>query len=333
MTIYESKKEKNYFKTFSILSLSLFLLCLYGYNLVWAQEKGYPSKTIKILVPFAVGGMGDPENRMLTDYLSRELGVPIIVENKIGGSGVIGINAVAKAPPDGYTIGTMTYSANVIIPHLRSVPYDTKEDFTYIMQYADYMYALCVLADTPWKTFKEFIEDARKNPGKLTYTTPGPLTIGHIYMESVALENNVKLTHLPVQGDAELVSKFLGRHIDASFATVLIPQIPEGKIRGLAVAGKKRYEVIPNVPTFSELGCKWYFSSYAAICAPAGVDPRIVKKLNDAFKKAYDDPSFKQLLGTLGMIPEYKDPESFKEMVMKDIDHYGKILKELGFVK
>lgn len=292
----------------------------------------FPSKPITMIIHFAVGGSTDLTGRKLADTAGKILGQPIVAESKVGGAGVIGLNGVAKANPDGYTIGTFSYSASVIAPHLRSVPYNVKQDFSYILQYAEYPQAFCVLANARWKTFKEFIEDARKNPDKLTYATAGAKSGQHILMEQVGLAENVKITHVPTQGGSEVVSQQLGGHVDGSLAAELAPHVLSGKVRALAVAGEKRLESMPNIPTFTELGYKLESPLWLGLSAPKGVDPRIVKKLHDAFKKAYEDPSFQELCTTLVMTPIYRDSDAFKELVKRDFDAQAKILKKLGFI-
>ncbi len=292
----------------------------------------FPSKPITLIIHFAVGGSTDLTGRKLADTASKILGQPIITENKVGGAGVIGLNAVAKANPDGYTIGTFSYSASVIAPHLRSVPYNVKQDFSYILQYAEYPQAFCVLANARWKTFKEFIEDARKNPDKLNYATAGAKSGQHILMEQIALAENVKITHVPTQGGSEVVSQQLGGHVDGSLAAELAPHVLSGKVRALAVAGEKRLESMPTIPTFAELGYKLESPLWLGLCAPKGVDPRIIKKLHDAFKKAYEDPSFRELCTTLVMTPIYRDSDAFEKLVKRDFDSQAIILKKLGFI-
>lgn len=293
----------------------------------------FPSKPITMIIHFAAGGSTDLTGRKLADLASPILGQAIVCENKVGGAGVIGINAVAKAKPDGYTVGTVSYSATVIAPHLREVPYNVKENFTWIMQYAEYPQAFCVLADSPWKTFKEFIEAGRKNPGKLTYATAGARSGQYILMEQVALAENVKIVHVPTHGGSEVVIHQLGGHVDGSLAAELAPHILSGKVRALAVAGEKRLSLIPDVPTFSELGYKLESPLWLGLCVPKGVDPLVVKKLHDAFKKASEDPSFKELCTTLVVTPVYRDSESFEKMVIKDFDSQATLLKKLGFTK
>jgi tripartite-type tricarboxylate transporter receptor subunit TctC len=293
----------------------------------------FPSKPITLVVQFAAGGVADLTGRKLADSAGKVLGQPVVVVSKVGGGGVIGATAVAKADPDGYTIGVISWSAPVIIPHQRSVPYNTKEDFTWIMEYAELSQIFCVQTESRWKTFKDLIDDARKNPGKLNYASPSPLGGQHILMEQVFAMEKVKLNHVPVGGGAEVVTKLLGGHIDAGIAAETPSQVKAGRFRGLVVQGERRLDSFPDIPTFFALGYKVEAPLWIGLCAPKGVDPRIVKKLHDAFKSAYDEPSFKELLSTLYCTAIYRDSESFKTLVLNDFDAQGRVLKELGFAK
>ena len=328
------EKHWNYLPIWSLLVWGIMTWNLWIAPCWGAEDPDkFPSKPITLIIHFAVGGSSDLTGRKLADFASNVLGQPIVSENKVGGAGVIAAGAVSKAKPDGYTIGTVSYSALVIAPHLRSVPYNSKQDFSYIMQYAEYPQAFSVLADSRWKTFKDFIEEARKNPGKLTFATAGARSGQHILMEQVALAEKVKITHVPTHGGSEVVSQQLGGHVDGSMAAELAAHVVTGKLRALAVAGEKRLATLPNVPTFAELGYKLESPLWLGLAAPKGVDPRIIKKLNDVFKKAYEDPSFQELCKTLVMTPIYKGPEDFKQMVARDYDGQARILKQLGFAK
>ena len=232
------------------------------------------SKPITLVVQFAAGGVADLTGRKLADSASKILGQPVIVVGKVGGGGVIGATAVAKAGPDGYTIGVVSWSAPVIIPHQRSVPYNTKEDFTWIMQYADLSQILCVQRESRWKTMKDLIEEARKNPGKPNYATPSPLGGPHILTEQVFAMEKVKLNHVPVGGGVEVVTKLLGGHIDAGIAAETPAQVKAGRFRGLAVQGGKPMGQFSDIPAFFEVGYKAEALVWIGLCAPKGVDPR-----------------------------------------------------------
>ena len=293
----------------------------------------FPSKPITMIIQWSPGGSTDLSGRKVADLAGKILGQPIVVENKPGGGGVIGTTAIANAAADGYTIGTIQYSATTLIPHLRSVPYKTKEDFAWIMQYSEYIFPFCVQSASPWKTFKEFIEEARRNPGKLSYATQGPLTAQHILLEQIFSSEKVKLNHVPVGGALEVVQQLLGGHIAAGMSADLLSHVRSGKLRGLAIQGEKRFELFPDIPTFSEIGYKAESQLWMAVCAPKGVDPRIIKKLFDAFKQAQESSSFKELCATLYLRPVFRDSESLKAMVIRDFDSQKVILKELGFAK
>jgi len=293
----------------------------------------FPSKPITMIIQWAAGGTTDLTGRKLAELAGKTLGQPIVVENKTGGAGVIAATALKKAPPDGYTIGTATWSSIVYVPHLRSVPYNVKQDFTWIMQYAEAPQLFGVLTDSRWKTFKDFIEEARKNPGKLTYASVGPLSGSHIFMEQIAQLEKVKITHVPTSGGAEVVTKLLGGHLDAGIVNELCVNVEQGKVRGLAFQSDKRFELLPDIPTFWDLGYKIETPIWFGLCAPSGMNPQILKKFNDAFKKAYEDPSFQKLLLTLHMMPVFRDTETFTAKVIKDYDTQGRILKEFGFIK
>lgn len=275
----------------------------------------FPTRAIKMIVQWSAGGTTDLTGRKLADLASKILGQPIVAINKTGGAGVIAAAFVATSDPDGYTIGTVTPGAMTFQPHLRSVPYNSKEDFTYIMQYCEGPLPFAVRVESPWKTFKEFITEARKNPEKLTYATSGPLSVQHIDMEQITFMEKVKLTHIPVGGGSEVVPKLLGGHLDAGYTNELLPHMESGKLRGLALMGEKRFEQFPDLPTFLDLGYKVEPMIWYGLYAPKGLDPRVLKKLSDAFTKAYEDPSFKEMCRPIYMVPLYRGPESFKAKV------------------
>jgi tripartite-type tricarboxylate transporter receptor subunit TctC len=293
----------------------------------------FPTKPITMYIQWAAGGTTDLSGRKLADLAGKILGQPVVVENKVGGGGVIGTNAVAKAVPDGYTMGTFSNSPSVTVPHLRPVPYNVQTDFTYIMEYGEYAMIFCVLANSPWKTFKDFVEEARKKPGKMNYATPAPSGGQHIFMEQVFALEKVKLNHIPVTGGIEATRQLLGGHLDGAMTPDFITYIKAGQVRGLGSQTGKRVEWVPDISTFEEQGYKVQSINWMGLAGPKGIHPAILKKLSDAFKKAYEDPSFKALMASLYLPVVYADSESFREMVFKDFDYQGKVLKELGFAK
>lgn len=320
---------------------SVWGICLIGFIFVsvpcvsWGAEDPakYPSKPITLIVPWGVGGSTDLSCRRLADATGKILGQSIVVENKAGGGGVIGQAAGAKAAPDGYTLVSLTHSSSVIVPHLRSVPYSMKKDFTYILQYGSYGFVFCCLSESPWKTFKDFVKSARSKPGELKFASSGPQSAQHIFMEQVFASEKVKATHIPTSGGAEATRQLLGGHLDAAITPDIIPHIKSGKVRGLGVQGVDRVSWIPDIPTFYELGYKIPTVNWMGIGAPAGLHPAIQKKLSAAFKKAFEDPDFRDSMNKLYLPLVYKDGEAYKQMVVQDFDNMGKVLKELGLTK
>ena len=205
------RRDKMVFWIIAILGMVYFLHGLPG--AVLAQEK-YPTKPINFLIGYPAGGTTDVCARPLVAAASKILGQPIVVVNKPGGASAVAVATLKTEKPDGYTIGILPSGA-VLSQHMRKVPYDSAKDFTPIMQYAIYLYGLVVRSDSPWKTFKEFIDYAKANPGKIRYSTAGPGTPQHLVMERLALKEKIKWTHIPFEGGAPAISALLGGHVEA----------------------------------------------------------------------------------------------------------------------
>jgi tripartite-type tricarboxylate transporter receptor subunit TctC len=311
---------------FSVLIVGMLLISATSF----AQEGvKYPIKPIDYIVQFAPGGGADITSRMLCKIAEGILGQPIVVENKAGGAGAIGINLVAKAKPDGYTIGGFSYSATVIGPHIREIPFKTKEDFSFICQYAEYTHAFVVKANAPWKTFKDFIEDARKNPGRRTYCSAGAKSGQHIYIQQIAHMANVNLRHIPYAGDAEELAAVLGGHVDAGIIAAIAPHMKTGSLRALAVDSQNRWKILPDVPTFKELGFAIEAPFWIGVAGPKGIPNEILRKLEKAFEMAAKDPSFDEALERIHMLPAYRSGEEFKKVVFRDYDIQGELIKKL----
>lgn len=290
----------------------------------------YPSRPLTYIVQFGPGGGADMLGRKLSEVAGGLLGQPILVENKAGGAGVIGINALAKSKPDGYTVGGFSYSATVIAPHIRKVPFDTRKDFSFICGFAEYTHALAIRAERPWKTFKEFMEDARKNPGKYTYGSPGPKSEQYIFLKQIFNREKVKLRHVPFEGAAEQTTAVLGGHIDVGIlSSAGVPHLQAGKLRALAVDTKERWKICPDVPTFEELGHKIEKPKWIGVAAPAAVPERILTRLREAFSKAAQDPSFLELIRKLQMVPLHRSAAEFRDVVLRHYEIQGKFLQEV----
>jgi tripartite-type tricarboxylate transporter receptor subunit TctC len=287
-------------------------------------------KPINFLIGFPAGGTTDVCARPLVNAASKTLGQPIVVVNKPGGASAVAVATLKNEKPDGYTIGILGSGA-VLSQHMRKVPYDTAKDFTPIMQYAVYLYGLVVQTDSPWKTFKEFIEYARNNPGKIRYSTAGPGSPQHLVMERLALKEKVKWTHIPFPGGGPAVTALLGGHVEAtSQTTEWKAHVESGRLRLLAVYGEKRMIDFPNVPTLLELGYDISAASLISIAGPKGISPQIVEILHGAFKKALEDPDFIKASRQLDQPQIYRSPEDLGKHLVKMNEEVGALVRSLG---
>jgi tripartite-type tricarboxylate transporter receptor subunit TctC len=248
------------------------------------------------------------------------------VENKGGGDGVIAISALAKSSPDGYTIGTCMPSPFVFLPHMREISYKTKENFEFIFQIAEYIHAFVVHRDAPWRSFKDFIEDARKKPNEFRYATVG---VGErIFMRRITSQEKVKIIDLPLRSSAEQITNVLGKHADGGLIATIAPHIMDGSVRALAV-DMKRWEIIPEVPTFQELGYKFDRPRWLGIGAPKGVPEKILKRLEDAFTQACNSTAYKDMVKHLYMRPVFGSGADLRKRILEDFDEQGNLLKTL----
>jgi len=319
----------------------LVLATLIAASLVAAPEKvqavedagSFPSKPITIIVIYGAGGATDLPARQIASYLEKKFKQPVVVENRTGGAGVVGLAAVAKAAPDGYTLGTFSSSPTVIAPHTRSVPFESTKDFSFVAQIAEYTQLLCVLPSQPWTNIKEAIAFARTHPGELTYSTVGTGSSQHIFMEGLARHEKVKFAHVPFVGGAQGIAALLGGHVKASLDASLAKHAKSGECRALAAVGKARHPAMPEVPTFAELGYSIDAPQWLGLAGPAGIPEPILTKLSDAVLEATRDPAYKELLKTLLLGDVTADHRAFGALVRDDYTRMGEVIKELGFAK
>jgi tripartite-type tricarboxylate transporter receptor subunit TctC len=296
---------------------------------ILAQEK-YPSKPINFVIGYPGGGTTDVCARPLVMAAGKILGQPVVVLNKPGGASAVAMASLKNEKPDGYTIGILPSGA-VFSQHMRKVPYDSAKDFTPVMQYAVYLYGLVVKSDSPWKTFKEFIDYAKANPGKIRYSTAGAGTPQHLVMERLALKENIKWTHIPFQGGGPAIANLLGGHVEASSQTTEWKKhVEAGTLRLLAVYGESRMMDFPNAPTLVELGTDITAASLICIVGPKGLSPQVVETLHAAFKKAMEDPDFIRVSRQMDQPPVYRGPEDLGNHIVKMNEEVGGLIKKLG---
>lgn len=298
---------------------------------VGAQAAEYPTKPVTLIVPWTPGGSTDIGMRAIAEAASKHLGQPIIVENKPGASGTLGPAAMAAtAKPDGYTIAQMAVTM-FRFPHMTKVSFDPLKDFTYIAHLTGYTFGVVVKKDAPWKTFRDLLNDAKANPGKITYASPGAGTSLHIAMEQIAQKEGIKWTHVPFKGNAETNAAVLGGHVSAAAdSTGWGPLVNSGELRLLVTWGAQRTKNWPDVPTLKEIGINLVADSPFGIAGPKGMDPAVVKKLHDAFKKAIEEPAVVAALAKFDMVPNYMDTASYQKFVVEKVAEEKAIVERLG---
>jgi len=317
-------------KLIIILGILFFINTLAGIAL--AQEK-YPDKPINFIIGYPAGGSTDVCARPLVAAAGKILGQPVIVVNKPGGASAVAMASLKNEKPDGYTIGILPSGA-VLSQHMRKVPYDSARDFTPVMQYAVYLYGLVVQTNSPWKTFQEFIEFAKANPGKIRYSTAGPGTPQHLVMERLALKEKIKWTHIPFEGGPPAISNLLGGHVEASSQTTEWKKhVEAGTLRLLAVYGEKRMSAFPNAPTLLELGYDITAPSLICIVGPKGLSPQIVETLHGAFKKAMEDLDFIKIGQQMDQPVFYRGPQDLTKHLVQMNEEMGGLIGSLGLRK
>jgi tripartite-type tricarboxylate transporter receptor subunit TctC len=315
-------------------TMGLFLL---GLLLVLAPistfAQGYPTKPVNLIVTFAPGGTLDTSARILASKAEKFLGQPIIVSNVGGGGGSVALGQVKSKAPDGYTITCCTSTGLIRIPQLRPVPYGP-EDFIPIMHFAAVQSGVVVRSDSPFKTFKDLVEYARKNPGKVTYATSGAGSPMHMAMEFVATKEGIHWIHVPQTGGAPGLAAVLGGHVTAmSDSTEWLPHVKEGSLRLLATHGERRMKSFPNVPTFRDLGYDFINETVFMMAAPKGTPEPIIRKLDEAFKKAMDDPQFIQTIRNLEFDVSYRNSADTKAYLDDAYKRFAEMLRKLGIKK
>lgn len=279
-----------------------------------SYAQGFPERPITLISPWPPGGTGDIALRALAEAMTKHLNQRVLVENKPGATATLGPASMARnARPDGYTISQMPGSL-LRMPHLVKVDYDPLTDFTWIIGITSYTLGVVVRADSPWKTWQEFIAHARANPGKVNYGTPGTAGTPHIMMEEIAARDGINWQHVPFKGTADDLAALMGGHITASAdGSGWAELVNSGKLRLLVTWGEERTKRWPSVPTLKELGYDMVADSPYGIGGPKGMDPRTVKILHDAIKKAIDEPVYLQAVERIEQNRWYRSTEDYEK--------------------
>ncbi len=298
---------------------------------VGAQAQNFPARPVTLIVPWPAGGSTDVGMRALASAAEKHLGQSIVVENRPGGSGTLGPGQMAAtARPDGYTIAQIPITV-FRFPFMTKTTFDPSTDFTYIIGVSGYTFGVVVRDDAPWKRFQDLTADAKSNPGKINYGTPGAGTSLQITMEQIARQQGITWTHVPFKGNAESMNALLGGHIhvvaDSSGWAQLVNA---GRFRLLVTWGVARTKNWPDVPTLREIGIDMVSNSPFGIAGPKGMDPKIVRVLHDAFKKGLEEPSYAAAVANLDQELFYLSSEDYQNFAMRQIEEARRFITELG---
>jgi tripartite-type tricarboxylate transporter receptor subunit TctC len=313
------------------LGISILVLFVFFISKVKAD---FPEKPITIIVNMEAGGPTDISVRAMAPTISSVVGQPVIVENKGGGGGTLALAIIATAKPDGYNLCAAQNVSIVDSPLMQKVPFKPLKSFTPIVGFALATHtALLVKKDAPWKTFKEFIDYAKANPGKIKYSSAGVGTGMHVIMEYIAKKEGIKWVHVPYKGAAPSRTALLGGHVDAcSSGLGWAPFVESGQLRVLVTHGEKRCPQTPDIPTLKELGYDIANLTIHSIFGPAGIPNEIVKKLEIAFKKGVESPGFKEVAERLYLTPYYLDSKEYENHLKEKWIKTEKIFKEIGII-
>lgn len=319
-------------RAFGIALTSCVLLAIASTS-VFAQQAGsYPSKMIRVVVPYPAGGSTDAVGRMVAEHLGKAWGQPVIVENRPGASGNIGADAVAKSPADGYTL-MIGIPAMIQAPYLyANMRFDPFKSFVPVAQLAYSVNLLVVPASSPANSLKEFVALVKGNPQKFSYGSYGNGTSSHIHGELLKAQAGLDLVHVPYKGASPLATDLIGGQVSAGFLDVATarPYITSGRLKALAVAGSQRFKTFANVPTLAELGYHSFEpQGWFGVFAPAGTPKPIVDKLAAEVTRAVATPEFTNKLETLGVQPSGDSADAFARIMKRDGEVWGKSIRDL----
>ncbi|MCX7312062.1 MAG: tripartite tricarboxylate transporter substrate binding protein [Hyphomicrobiales bacterium] len=290
----------------------------------------YPERPIRLVLPFPAGGAVDIVGRMFAGKMSDELGKPIVIENKAGAGGIIATDAVAKAPPDGYTLLLTTPNHTIIAALLPSLPYDPEKDLAPVSVLAEVPEVLVASSGAPFTTFGEFVEYAKKNPGTLNYASAGTGTLPHVSMELLLRRVGVQVEHIPYRGAAPAMTDLLAGVVQLKMDTFATssPQVANGRLLMLGIAGRHRSKLMPDTPTISELGLPGYEGIlWIAIMAPAGTPKAVIDKLAAASAKAARAPDIVTFLQRDGVEPIGGTPEELGQLIARELPQWRDLAK------
>lgn len=294
----------------------------------------FPARPVTLIVPWPAGGSTDAVLRALAKATEPHLGQPIVIDNKPGAAGTLGPAVMGKtAKPDGYTVSQVTQT-QFRLPHMQKVSFDPIKDFSYIIRLTGYTFGMVVDAKSPWKTLQDFIDHAKRNPGKLTYGSGGTGTSHHVALAVLAERLQLDIQHVPFKGSSENLVALLGGHVDAaSDSTGWAPYLQSGRMRLLATYGPERARKWPEVPTLNEVAPGLVFDSPYGLAAPAGTPAERIRILHDAFRKGMQEAEFLRVMENFDQTPRYMNTADYTADNIKTFADERVLMHKLGLAK
>ena len=311
-------------------ALALGVLAILSAGAAAQGRAEWPTKPVRVIVNFAPGGSADNSMRPFAERLTRSLGQQIVIENRGGASGALGIETAVKAPADGYTFVVTPSLSVVILPHLRKTPYDPFKDLVPVTQFTDGTLLIAVHPSVPAKSIQELVTHVKQNPGKLSWGTAGVGSYGHLICEAFKLAAGMDILHVPYRGGSESLADFLAGVVQIHVDPNTMPHVTAGKAKLLAVLDRNRRPDFPDAPILKEIYPELDFMVWFAMFAPAGTPPAIVQTMSREMNKIARMPELGPLLLQTALSPNPGTPEELAELMRTDYERYGKLARQLN---